>query len=835
MISTVTNKFRMLRVLKQMAWLAGVVAGCQTAFGFALIGPPPASGNPDDFQIQAIGYVNGLGVINFTGAAGFPPGNIVGSTTPIGDVGTPKAAIPYQGYRRNTPVLYYSFDGSFLGFFGTNGAAEVDKGLAYYNNLANVSAYTQNLSEFPTETRRVNFRASAVELQDVKSEAMGMMTEQLGFWQPVRWVWCLHNRVHLTGTGIPACPGGMEYSVIKRNYDIVPSAPDQYQPSSYVNDVLYSYLIQEVCSGSPVLADAVEFPVDPLADPFSAVADYTSFAYLGLQPGTFYTGLTRDDVGGLRFLISSNQVAPENAGVWTIEFETNSQMEILTNQDLNLFAAQAATNPPAALEALYPGLIINTVTHTFDKTRTTNITETLTNSPFDPAGAPPTHALFTTNYSTNVTTFYQYTFANVITNAFSTRGLVASVTLGLTNSPFALAGTPPTIVTNIHKTFVNGTFGSFFLLPTNSCQVQILSNILTQVIYTTNLPTTNGLGGGVGGAGAATNSVTFTPGSISFFTNSTVVYLPITCPTNTPAVRQGIEKISFIRRDYDSLISQFWNPVTNDYTLVELDVQSGQYLPRRMERVVLRPDFLYTCADLANPTDFTYSNTIVTTNFNGSNVISESLRFGLTAAPGPGQDSNLRITSYDETQRQGNLAGPGTIVSPYILPTLFVFNSVGPFYLNSSLALSVLSTNFFFIQPTEGTYFADPTTGISWGSFDGSTNAPTVYPNGTDITQLESLLTGPFIVTASIPSATVGASYSAPLTATGGQPPYTWSLSPGSPGLPDGLNLTTDGNGNWFISGTPTAVGGGTIYDFSLRLTDSAGAFKDQAFTITIF
>ena len=224
--------------------------------------------------------------------------------------------------------------------------------------------------------------------------------------------------------------------------------------------------------------------------------------------------------------------------------------------------------------------------------------------------------------------------------------------------------------------------------------------------------------------------------------------------------------------------------------------------------------------------DFTYSNTIVTTNFNGSNVLFETISAGIAPGPGIGVADTFRITSYDQTRRSGNLAGPGTIVSPYILPTLFVFNEVGPIFFNSSV--SPLATNIFFI-PSEGSQFVD--FDISWGSFDGTTNAPTVYPNGTLIGQLENLLTGPFVATASLPAATVGSDYSAQLSAAGGQAPYTWSFSPGSAGLPAGLNLTSDGQ----ISGTPTGPGGGTIYDFSIRLTDSAGAFKDQAFTITVF
>lgn len=814
---TETMNFSMQRFLKQMAWLAGMILVCQSAFGFALIGPIPPATSPDDWQIPGIGYGFTALILNLTttvNGATFTY-NQTASPSPLGDIGTPKNI--NEGYRRNTPVLYYAFDASFMKFFGPEGAAEVDKAMAVYNNLAPVSEYSADLSEFPTETRRQNFRAGADSLLDLKSQTMGMLTEQLGFFQPVRWVWCLHGRVVLPG----GCPGDVEYSVIKRNFNITSTGPDAYASSSYVNNVLYTYFIFEGCTTLP-LADAIEVPVDPLSNPgpYSAVADYDSFWYRGLTLGTFYTGLTQDDMGGLRYLINSNNVANEASGVWTEEFETNAEPAILTNQDLNLFAALAATNPPAALLGLYPGLIINTVSNSFDRARTTNITVILINSPLDPAGTPPSHPLFTTNYTTNVVQFFHYTFANVITNSFSTRGLVGTVSLGLTNSPYSPAGTPPTVVTNSKMTFVNGSFGGFFLLPTNLCAVQILSNILTQVIATTNLPaaiitTTNAAGG------AANPALVFTPGNITFFTNDTLIYLPVTCPPDTVANFQGVEKISFIRRDYDSLLNQFWAPVTNDYTLVELT--NSTLIPRHMRRAIPKPDIVFSAADLVAGTSFTYSNSIVTTNFSGTTALNETVTY--TEGAGVATSDAFRWTTYDQAHRPGNESGPGTIVSLPVLPNYFIFNEIGPLYLNGTALL--LLSNVFTVGEADQIPFFD----ISWGSFDGTTNPPTVYPNGSSITNLESLLTGPFITTATLPNANVGVSYSAQLSATGGQPPYTWSLSPGSAGLPSGLNLTSDGQ----ITGTPVGPGGGAIYDFSIRLTDSAGAFKDEAYVITVF
>jgi len=72
------------------------------------------------------------------------------------------------------------------------------------------------------------------------------------------------------------------------------------------------------------------------------------------------------------------------------------------------------------------------------------------------------------------------------------------------------------------------------------------------------------------------------------------------------------------------------------------------------------------------------------------------------------------------------------------------------------------------------------------------------------------------VATNAIPSASVGASYSVTLTATGGQGPYTWSLTPGT-ALPAGLSLSTSGT----LSGTPTAAGADA---FGVVVQDASGA-----------
>jgi Putative Ig domain len=72
------------------------------------------------------------------------------------------------------------------------------------------------------------------------------------------------------------------------------------------------------------------------------------------------------------------------------------------------------------------------------------------------------------------------------------------------------------------------------------------------------------------------------------------------------------------------------------------------------------------------------------------------------------------------------------------------------------------------------------------------------------------------ITTPSLPTGTVAAGYSASLQATGGNPPYTWTLTQGQ--LPSGLTLATANNSTGTISGIPVLAGTST---FTVQVTDS--------------
>jgi hypothetical protein len=79
-----------------------------------------------------------------------------------------------------------------------------------------------------------------------------------------------------------------------------------------------------------------------------------------------------------------------------------------------------------------------------------------------------------------------------------------------------------------------------------------------------------------------------------------------------------------------------------------------------------------------------------------------------------------------------------------------------------------------------------------------------------------------------LPSGTNGMPYDITLAHGGGTPPYTWSLAPGSPALPNGLVLTPS-NGN--ISGAPTDTGTrSTVF----KLQDSEGQSVQKTLSITV-
>jgi hypothetical protein len=84
----------------------------------------------------------------------------------------------------------------------------------------------------------------------------------------------------------------------------------------------------------------------------------------------------------------------------------------------------------------------------------------------------------------------------------------------------------------------------------------------------------------------------------------------------------------------------------------------------------------------------------------------------------------------------------------------------------------------------------------------------------------------PTILTTSLPSGTVGATYATSLSAEGGVTPYVWTLVSGS-SLPAGLSLSTTG----VISGSPSSPGTTT---FTVRITGADAGTSTKSFDLTV-
>jgi len=430
--------------------LGGPIAGDSTA-------PQGNAFDPDaTWQIPALGYALGY---NFETAA---PKNWG------------------QGYRINTPVIYYGFDASFSSgsgvaggansFFGEAGAAAVDDAFTIMNSLTNVSAYSSELSEFPLDTRQQNYTAYNLGMVDVKSETLGLIIEQMGLLDPILYTWSIHNRQG------PApgetCPNGMSYQVVMRNFDPSSYAAGSPVYSPYVNDTLYTYLITEICSPPPPeLAYTVPYAVDPGGDAYSPIASFKRDMVLNPKFGQYFTGLTRDDVGGLRQLLNSNNIPLEYAPPGSVELETNPTAPLLlTTTNYGVFLASLLTNSPSALLTNFPGLIINFVATNYVSVIFTNVSLDYSNQIVLPTFTNFVHGGLTNgDYFTNQPGPTIINYDNTTFTTLTTSDLGLFVDQARTNDPVTLLTLYPNLV------ILNYSVVPVYMLVTN--YVSYLTNL----------------------------------------------------------------------------------------------------------------------------------------------------------------------------------------------------------------------------------------------------------------------------------------------------------------------------------------------------------------------
>lgn len=223
-----------------------------------------------------------------------------------GDIGGP---MPLGAeYRWNVPVISYAFDRSFIEYFGPEGIREVELAFKTFNRLPAASSIST--TNFSTEVARLNYAAQFYGLYDLKSTTLTILAEQLGLAQPTRNIVVLNFNYPLFEGYYHLLEGFHAYdeawlnlvqawgrAFIRRNYD-----PETIAPSQFVNGERFDFaFIWPVYLGSPI-GDTIENNSSGLPYRNQAIAD-------GLPSAGYYsTGISRDDVGGIKYLLSSANI-----------------------------------------------------------------------------------------------------------------------------------------------------------------------------------------------------------------------------------------------------------------------------------------------------------------------------------------------------------------------------------------------------------------------------------------------------------------------------------------------------------------------------------------------
>jgi hypothetical protein len=170
----------------------------------------------------------------------------------------------------------------------------------------------------------------------------------------------------------------------------------------------------------------------------------------------------------------------------------------------------------------------------------------------------------------------------------------------------------------------------------------------------------------------------------------------------------GVEKITFVKTPYDGQLGDTFTPRTYHYT-VPMYNTNGSLISVPFTRTVTAPDIIFTAGDLTFPGPDPYQVTLERNS--------------------PGAAPNVfNFITYGDAVSQGVNAVTPSVISPQLIVTL---NNSGQVYYNGDSSGADLND-----QATS------PELGFIWGSFNGSTNAPIVFPTGASIAAVEAAVLG---------------------------------------------------------------------------------------------
>lgn len=350
-----------MKMIKMLIASVLLLASTSDTFGFVMIGLPDGNstaGNGVDFNITD-------------------------------DLGGPKELKTF--FRWNMPYLTYSFDLSFVQYFGIEGMEAVNDAFRVINDFfipedgsySGVSTMDFARDGFLSNynTAWVNTTAQNQQIIDLKSIVLGMVVNHIGVGNPHRYAFTIKGITqNTTGTQ-------WNFNVRLKNYD-----PITWQPTDKINGVTYSYrLIHDgnaTAGGTltaPGFADMEEFTTDTSGNAWTAVSGIVDAFYGNtaiywtdsptlFNFGVYYDGvnamggqykprhaLTYDDVGALKYMYRTNNFVYEQLDtainlITPAQFLKNPMAQNFLNPQNNFVGGTAPTaRPPRSFPRRFGG------------------------------------------------------------------------------------------------------------------------------------------------------------------------------------------------------------------------------------------------------------------------------------------------------------------------------------------------------------------------------------------------------------------------------------------------------------------------------------------------
>jgi hypothetical protein len=640
-----------------------------------------------------------------------------------------------EEYRWNSPLITYTYDESFLNYFGSNGVVAIEKAMGILNaippastistNYPPASAVENNLWNYPVRPDRFHPRAYNDRILDIKSYALAELYGFMGLGNPEDSAFQLEFG-----------------SVTLRNWD-----PISNGPSKYVNGSLLSWTVLGATNAQP-------FPID-VTKPIITLAGTSDHRVPRLDEGKYLVAPTRDDIGGYRYLYRKDNFNVEGLPPFTYQVMTNEPN--LTNPavfsiDLRWFCKESRTNTPASFRQFVatnqwwgsavtnlniPPLLILKTNVAWEMGWTTNVTPYLTNFPWTPIGQPDT-LVYVTNKFRTFQPSYDYIFGNVITNihvpASESEVLYRSWEVVPKAPLWSVIGAVPT-TTNYTTTVMNDhcPMGEIIILPATNVagyhftdmQFEVVNTLTNHLTSTNNLANPGGAlpgqGGGLGAGGAAvTNFVGVMEDEVWQSTNHAYLAYPIVLQTNTMLLG-GIDKIRYVRMQGDSLVTTNYsaNRFLPDYRFPSLEEQTFTYII---------PNSAQAATNAALPS-FQYEVDYVTEGVRKTGTFIKfftrpDILFSAMNAPPTVTSTNVPPAAINNNEINGlqtmGLDGPGVIQASGNM--VIGFNKIGIHW--------NLDPTFFRNEENQ-----EP--GWIWGHYDGSMGEPMVFPDSQTIRDLE--------------------------------------------------------------------------------------------------